>query len=86
MGVYTLDCLNSAVNGEDYVINSALITYSAGGPSEACTNITILDDVILEGYHNFSVEVISSSIDTVIIPSLPVVIQIQDDDRKCWGF
>ena len=79
----TLYFLHFAVTGEDYTLNSPYLTYSAGGPNEACTNITILNDDILEGYHNFSVEVVSSSVNTTIIPTIPLVIQIQDDDRKC---
>ena len=72
--------------GEDYSLSFPfVITYSAGGPSEACTDITIVNDASLEGHHNFSVEITSTTLspNAVQIPSLPLLIQIQDDDRKC---
>ena len=71
--------------GEDYSLSFPfVIMYSAGGPSEVCTDIMILDDTSLEGFHGFSVEVTSTTLNAnaLTLPSLPLSIRIQDDERK----
>lgn len=62
-----------------------MITYSAGGTSTACNNVTIINDTSLEGFHNFSVSITSTSLSSnvVEIPSQSLLVQIQDDERKC---
>ena len=54
-----------------------------GELAEACANITIIDDTSLEGSHDFSVGIVSTSLETSVlaINSEPVVVEIQDDER-----
>ena len=75
--------------GEDYSPSFPFaIMYSAGGPSEVCTDIMILDDTSLEGFHSFSVEITSTTlnINALALPSLPLSIRIQDDERTFQPF
>lgn len=84
--IYANFSLRPTVIGEDYTLNLPfVITYSAGGTANACNDITILNDTSLEGFHDFSVSIISTSLNpnVVEIPSQPLLIQIQDDERKC---
>ena len=55
-----------------------------GSLAEACTNITIVDDSILEGSQGFSMEIVSTSLHQTVVelPDMPVAIQIQDDERE----
>ena len=73
------------VIGEDYIPPEPFVTvHSIGSSIEACTNINITDDNNLEGYHEFSIEVMSTSINpsAIELPIHPVLIRIQDDERK----
>ena len=55
-----------------------------GDPVEGCANVTIIDDTSLEGFHNFSVGIASTSLDTSVLAVTPdqVMIEIQDDERE----
>ena len=55
-----------------------------GEPAEACANITIIDDTSLEGSHDFSVGIVSASLNNSVlgVNSEPVVVEIQDDERE----
>ena len=83
-------CLHSAVLGEDYNTSSLTILIATGGPTEACANVAIIDDTSLEGFHNFSVGVESTSLDTtaVSVPSAELLmIQLEDDEcetQNCY--
>ena len=49
-----------------------------------CTSITVQDDASLEGNHNFTVAITSTSLDpdAIRIPFSSLLILIQDDERK----
>ena len=59
------------------------ISPSADG-SHGCTDVAIVDDASLEGFHNFSVGVESTSLDTsvVSVSSELYLILIQDNERR----
>ena len=75
----------STVIGEDFIPPNQFVTvHYPGSLAEACTNITIVDDSILEGSQGFSVEIVSTSLHQTVVelPDMPVAIQIQDDERE----
>ena len=75
---------HSTVFGQDYIPRSFTVVIPTGGPAEACANVTIIDDTSLEGSHNFSVGIVSTSLNTSVLAvnSEPVVIEIQDNECK----
>ena len=68
----------------DYVLSSTVTVTPNEAPVNACANLTVIDDTSLEGFHNFSVGVASTSLNTSIlsVPSDLVMIQIQDDESE----
>ena len=79
--------VHSTVIGEDYSPSTPfVIAYSVGDPGEACASITIQDDASLEGNHNFTVAITSTSLDpdAIGIPPSSLHILIRDDERKCF--
>ncbi len=71
MILYCLFPLVHAVNGQDYspVVDPLEVLFVAGVAgqgSTACANISILDDLVLEGQHNFSVTL--ADFDLVDVP------------------
>ena len=70
---------------EDYLYEltiTPVLMYFAGGSNEACINIVLLDDVLLEGNQNFSVAAESTNLgpNAVLIWPLSVEIVIQDNE------
>ena len=77
---------NLSVAGSDYVAGPLQATFpiSSMEGDTSCVNISILQDLALEGDHEFSVEVTSAtpSIVTVGMPSEEMV-TILDDESRC---
>ena len=75
---------NSLVEGMDYIGSTFEATFPEDitfNGSTTCIDVTILDDVVLEGSHSFSVEVSSNNLlVTAGMPSSAPVV-IMDDER-----
>ena len=70
---------------KDYIyelINIPVLMYFAGGSNEACINIALLDDILLEGNQNFFVAAESTNLgpNAVLIWPLSVEVVIQDNE------
>jgi len=70
--------------GDDYTLpNPFEATFTAGSISggTACTNVTIVDDLDLEGTHDFGVQVSGTTPmgSQIMLPS-PITVEIQDND------
>ena len=74
------------VAGSDYVAGPLQATFpiSSLEGATSCVNISILQDMVLEGDHSFGVEV-SSVTPSVVIVGLPSeeTVTILDDDCRC---
>ena len=74
------------VAGSDYVAGPLQATFSTNSMEGAtsCVNISILQDMVLEGDHSFGVEVTSATPSVVIVgtPSEGTVL-ILDDESMC---
>ena len=75
-----------SVAGSDYVAGPLQATFSTSSMEGAtsCVNISILQDIVLEGDHSFGVEVTSATPSVVMVgvPSEGTVL-ILDDESMC---
>ena len=75
-----------SVAGSDYVAGPLQATFSTSSMEGAtsCVNISILQDIVLEGDHSFGVEVTSATPSVVMVgtPSEETV-TILDDESMC---
>ena len=77
--IYTL----IAVEAEDFTVPSPFtITFPVGTPTSDCATITIIDDTVLEGNHDFSVSIDSAGMFAMIGTPDTTVFTIDDDESK----
>ena len=78
-----------SVAGTDYVAGPLQATFptSSMEGDTSCVNISILQDLVLEGDHEFGVEVTSATPSVVVVgmPSEETV-TILDDESRCTAF
>ena len=69
--------------GEDFTVPSPFtITFPVGTPTSDCATITIIDDTVLEGNHDFSVSIDSAGMFAMIGTPDTTVFTIDDDESK----
>ena len=79
--------IHTATYGRDYDIIGLprVLSFVSGQSlhSLSCTNVSIIDDVILEEVENFTV-VLSTGFPGVIISERQSIVQIIDNDNSKW--
>ena len=58
------------------------ITFAVGSPDTSCVNVAIVDDNVLEGDHDFSVEITNVGPSAMIGTPDSTVVTITDDESK----
>jgi len=87
--LYRLICILFSVEGQDYTVTPAGV-YEATFPSTttmngdvACDTITIVDDDVLEGPHDFRFQILRTSLPGIItMGEILTAVNIEDNDSK----
>ena len=82
--VFLLFC---TVEDDDFITpNPFTVTFNVGTPQIACATVSITDDTVLEGDHDFSVFIASVGISATIGTPDTTVIIINDNESKFVPF
>jgi len=87
---YRFKCILLSGEGLDYTVTPQGV-YEATFPStttmngdNACFTITIIDDDVLEGPHNFGLLITGTSLPGITFTGQFTSVNIEDDDGKCY--
>lgn len=76
-------CLFICVAQEDYIPIESALSFTQQTSSQQCTNVSIVDDIILENTEQFFVSLASINPSVPVVVSTPVAtVNIVDDDSK----
>ncbi len=81
-------CLPHLESSTDYEVPALFevtIPQSASNGTLACTNVTIIDNDILDCLRHFQIDVVSSSLDSLVTIGSPsqTSVYIEDNESKC---